>query len=239
MVNSFLFFTLGIVLCFIVMHRRNKKLKQRISKMVDIEQAQELELNLQTVVQDMHQKADQHQEMLEQEKQAAQEQVSQLQEEHEQLLQSLAERNADSNAVAMASCDRSAEAITRLLGLIKTFERWHDDMGVLIKHNREMHKKNDEFTLIVNQVIIVALNASIEAARAGEHGKGFAVVATEVRELAQRADKLSKVYRSNLYENDLITTTTFQDLQAGGKMIVGAVIGLNLTNDKTKEALNS
>jgi len=89
----------------------------------------------------------------------------------------------------------------------------------------------------VNQVIIVALNASIEAARAGAHGRGFAVVASEVRDLAQRAEKLSKSYRANLYQNDLITTTTFQDLQAGGKMIIGAVIGLDLINKKTKEAL--
>ncbi len=221
MVNSILFFVLGISCCFILMHRRNRKLKKRMAQMVDIEQAHALEQNLQSVVQDMHHKAIQHQELLEQEKQANQEQLNQLQEEHEQLLQSLADRTADSNAVAMASCNRSAEAITRLLGLIKTFERWHDDMGVLIKHNREMHLKNDEFALIVNQVIIVALNASIEAARAGEHGKGFAVVATEVRELAQRADKLSKVYRSNLHE------------------IIGAIIGLNLTNDKTKEALTT
>ena len=239
MLNSTLFFLLGIFCCGIVMQRRNKRLKQSMTKMVDIEQARALERSLQAVVQDMHQKAAQHHELLEQEKQENHEQLSQLHEEHAQLLQSLADRNADSNAVAMESCDRSAEAITRLLGLIKTFERWHDDMGVLIKHNREMHLKNDEFSLIVNQVIIVALNASIEAARAGEHGRGFAVVATEVRELAQRADKLSKVYRSNLHENDLITTTTFQDLQAGGKMIVGAIIGLNLTNDKTKEALTS
>jgi len=62
-------------------------------------------------------------------------------------------------------------------------------------------------------------------------------VAAEVRDLAQRAEKLSKSYRSSLYQNDLITTTTFQDLQAGGKMIVGAVIGLDLINKKTREAL--
>ncbi|WP_076591429.1 methyl-accepting chemotaxis protein [Herminiimonas arsenitoxidans] len=239
MLNSIIFFALGLLCCGIVQQWRIKKLRQRLSGMVDIAQAQALEQDLQNVMQDMQQKMEQHQELLEQEKLLNQDQLSQLQEEHAQLIQSLSDRNADSNAVAVENCERAADTITRLMGLIKTFERWHDDMGMLIKHNREMRVKNDEFALIVNQVIIVALNASIEAARAGEHGRGFAVVASEVRSLAQRAEKLSKSYRSNLHENDLITTTTFQDLQAGGKMIISAVIGLNLANDKTKEALTT
>ncbi|RQO36364.1 chemotaxis protein [Herminiimonas sp. KBW02] len=237
MLNSIIFFVVGFLLCGLLQQLRVRKLQQRLTGMVDIAQAQTLEQDLQNVMRDMQQKMEQHAILLEQEKLMNQDQLSQLQEEHEQLIQSLSERNADSNAAAVENCERAADTIARLMGLIKTFERWHDDMGVLIKHNREMRVKNDEFALIVNQVIIVALNASIEAARAGEHGRGFAVVASEVRSLAQRAEKLSKSYRSNLHESDLITTTTFQDLQAGGKMIVGAVIGLNLVNDKTKEAL--
>ena len=65
----------------------------------------------------------------------------------------------------------------------------------------------------------------------------FAVVANEVRTLANRAEALSNDYRNNLYKNDLITTTTFQDLQAGGKMIIGAVTELQMINTKTKDAL--
>ncbi len=237
MLNSIIFLVLGLLLSGLFQQWRIRKLNRRLAGMVDIAQAQALEHDLQNVMRDMQQKMEQHEQLLEQEKLLNQDQLSQLQEEHEQLIRSLSERNADSNAIAVENCERAADTIARLMGLIKTFERWHDDMGVLIKHNREMRVKNDEFALIVNQVIIVALNASIEAARAGEHGRGFAVVAAEVRSLAQRAEKLSKSYRSNLHESDLITTTTFQDLQAGGKMIVGAVIGLNLVNDKTKEAL--
>jgi methyl-accepting chemotaxis protein len=135
------------------------------------------------------------------------------------------------------NCLRLADSIDKLLGLIKTFERWHTDMNVLLIHNREMHERNDEFAAIVKQVVIVALNASIEAARAGEYGKGFAVVASEVRALANRAEALSNDYRNNLHKNDLITTTTFQDLQAGGKMIIGAVTELQLINRRTQEAL--
>jgi methyl-accepting chemotaxis protein len=137
-----------------------------------------------------------------------------------------------------SGCNQSLHTeISALLTLVKTFERWHADMNTLIIHNRAMHTKNDEFASIVKQVVIVALNASIEAARAGAQGRGFAVVADEMRTLATRAESLSSDYRKSLFENDLITTTTFQDLQAGGKMITGAVTGLDVINRRAQSAL--
>jgi methyl-accepting chemotaxis protein len=45
---------------------------------------------------------------------------------------------------------------------------------------------------IAYQTNLLALNAAIEAARAGDQGRGFAVVATEVRKLAERAQKAAK-----------------------------------------------
>jgi methyl-accepting chemotaxis protein len=149
-----------------------------------------------------------------------------------------AEANTVRNQAANGCATMSAEVAT-LLGLVKTFERWHGDMNTLIHHNREMHAMNDDFATIVRQMVIVTLNASIEAARAGEQGRGFAVVASEMRNLATRAEKLSNDYRARLYENDLITTTTFQGLQAGGKMIMGTVIGLDLVSKKTHEMLTN
>jgi methyl-accepting chemotaxis protein len=176
-------------------------------------------------------------ESLEKHRLESRQQAAQLQREHDTLLRQLGEGVAQVKSRALRNCDSLAGEITQLLGLVKTFERWHAEMNTLLAHNREMHSKSEEFSAIVEQVVIVALNASIEAARAGEHGRGFAVVANEIRSLAARAEKLSKDYRANLYKNDLITTTTFQDLQAGGKMIVGAVIGLELINNRSKELL--
>lgn len=140
---------------------------------------------------------------------------------------------------AMGHSQTLAKALADLQGISKTFERWHADMSKLVAHNKDMHEKNDEFARIVRQMVIVALNASIEAARAGGAGRGFAVVANEMRTLSVNAEALSKHYRDNLYKNDLIATTTFQDMQAGGKMIINASMGLELTNRKIQAALSA
>lgn len=110
----------------------------------------------------------------------------------------------------------------QLKNVAVTFEHWHGEMNSLMEQNRHMRNKNEEFSVIVKHVILVALNASIEAARAGEWGRGFAVVAEQVSALAVRSEALSVEYSANLRKNDLITTVTFQDIQASGKMIMAA-----------------
>jgi hypothetical protein len=136
-----------------------------------------------------------------------------------------------------AENERLRGEITGLLAMVKTIERWHEEMEAILVNNKVMKSKNAEFAVIVKQVVMLALNASIEAARAGEQGRGFAVVADGVRDLAITSEKLSRDYRENLDKNDLVTTTTFQDLQASGKMIQTAVFGLRAANDKIRDAL--
>ena len=125
---------------------------------------------------------------------------------------------------------RQTETLAReaagLKELAVAFERWHQDMIALTAQNRQMHGKGDDLASIVRQLIMLSLNARIEAARAGDSARGFVVVAAEVRSLAQRAAALSGDIGKSLYKSELMTTTTFQDIQAGGKMMMAAISGL-------------
>lgn len=140
----------------------------------------------------------------------------------DELRDALKAATEDKDQLAHQARQIAAEA-ERLKSLGATFERWHEQMISLMTQNHDMHAKNQELSSIVRHVVIVSLNASIEAARAGPAGRGFAVVASEVRALAARSEELSKSYRDSLHRNDLTTTSTFQDIQAGGKMIAASL----------------
>lgn len=215
------------------------KLKGRLAAMVDANDAKLEQQRLREQLEALERERQQLRDASDRELLALQAEVAGLREQIHPGVSDQFEKIQQAGAAALGNSKALSGEIVTLLDLVKTFERWHADMNELVIHNRAMHEKNDEFASIVKYMIIVTLNASIEAARAGASGRGFAVVADEMRSLAARAESLSEGYRNSLHQNDLITTTTFQDLQAGGKMIIGALTGLNLINNKIKDELTS
>ena len=153
-------------------------------------------------------------------KQDLKHQKQNVQRDMEAQIQALKQSNQNEKTELAEKLAKVKDNLSDLAALLVTFERWHESLNQLMQHNAEMHKQNQEFFNIVKQIVILALNAAIEAARAGEHGRGFAVVADEVRNLAMRSQELSESYKENLNKNDFLTTATFQDIQAGGKMIL-------------------
>jgi Methyl-accepting chemotaxis protein (MCP) signalling domain len=118
--------------------------------------------------------------------------------------------------------------VARLKTLAVAFERWHQDMIGMTVQNRDMSAKGEDLANAARQLIMVSLNAAIEAARAGDGARGFVVVAAETKSLAQRVQGLSGDIGSTLHKSELMTTATFQDIQAGGKMMMAAISGLEL-----------
>ena len=130
------------------------------------------------------------------------------------------------NAAFESKTRALAEEVAELKDLADAFERWHQDMIDLTTSNRALHSKGEDLMTVARSLIMVSLNAAIEAARAGEAARGFVVVAAEVRSLALKAQELAGDLRAGLHKSNLLTATTFQDIQAGGKLMMAAVSGL-------------
>jgi|GEM_PF-330564 len=117
--------------------------------------------------------------------------------------------------------------VQELLDLVRIYERWHDSMSELKTQNQAMNKLNDELNEVGIQSRVLSVNAKIEAAKSKEAKGGFSVVAQEISNLSQQIQRVCSYYGKSLDKNALLITTTFQDVQAGSRMIMTAVDGIH------------
>jgi hypothetical protein len=136
--------------------------------------------------------------------------------------------NADVKANLTRRTDQLMEEAARLKTLAVAFERWHQDMISMTARNRDMDSQGEDLSTLARQLIMVSINAAIEAARAGDGASGFVVVAAETKSLAKRVQSISRDIAKNLNRTNLMNAATFQDIQAGGKMMMAAISGLEL-----------
>ncbi|BDG02620.1 methyl-accepting chemotaxis protein [Anaeromyxobacter oryzae] len=125
-----------------------------------------------------------------------------------------AESSRQTEAMAQASARNAEESGKSVAETVAAMKAIAEKIGIIEE--------------IAYQTNLLALNAAIEAARAGEHGKGFAVVATEVRKLAERAQKAAKEIGS-------LAGSSVDVAERSGKLIVELVPAIRKTADLVQE----
>ncbi len=131
-----------------------------------------------------------------------------------------------------ASITQNAESSRQTESMAKEGARNAEESGKSVEETVVAMKSIAEKISIIEEIAyqtnLLALNAAIEAARAGEHGKGFAVVATEVRKLAERAQKAAKEIGS-------LAGSSVKVAERSGKLIVELVPAIRKTADLVQE----
>ena len=131
-----------------------------------------------------------------------------------------------------ASITQNAESSRQTESMAKEGARNAEESAKAVEETVGAMKSIAEKISIIEEIAyqtnLLALNAAIEAARAGEHGKGFAVVATEVRKLAERAQKAAKEIGS-------LAGSSVKVAERSGKLIVELVPAIRKTADLVQE----
>lgn len=230
-----LLLVLGVV--FWVLRSRHARALAALQRQLDDSEALRRTMLMPEVLEEHQQQSREQLAVLEhaqvQHQQQAAQELDALAQEYQHTRQALEQEIAQLKGARQTSLNEMAnrlnlveKAVQELLDITATIDRWHEGMNGIMVHNKIMQKQIGDFKGIVGQIAILSLNAAIEAARAGESGRGFAVVADEVRKLSTSAETLNEDYRTNLNKNALIATLAFQDVQAGGNMIVTAIHGV-------------
>jgi methyl-accepting chemotaxis protein len=131
-----------------------------------------------------------------------------------------------------ASINQNAESARQSEAMAKEGARSVEEGGTAVSATvgamRSIAEKITIVEEIAYQTNLLALNAAIEAARAGDHGKGFAVVATEVRKLAERAQRAAQ-------EIGALAGSSVSVAERSGRVMIELVPAIRKTADLVQE----
>ncbi len=236
-----LYFIAGGVLMFIVMLFRQKNIEQSYQEKIKNQTATHTQQQLDELKMQMKHQQQEYEHQLETLKTENEAQVSEILEQVSEIedVALKCEKNLlspDKLNFLESELEKLRIEVDQLQDLVTTFKQWHEGLVELRANNQLMHKLNEEFKSVGSQTITLSLNASIEASKSGEMGKGFKVVAEEISQLAEQTQELCNNYAKELSKNDLLTTTAFQNTQAGSRMVLNTIEGLlYITKDLQKE----
>jgi methyl-accepting chemotaxis protein len=102
---------------------------------------------------------------------------------------------------------------------------------------QRIHRFAEVITNLSRQTNLLALNAAIEASKAGEEGKGFSVVASEIRKLADSAEKSADQITAVLAELDDESRRVGKVVETSAQQVSGGREGLSRASASLDEII--
>ena len=138
------------------------------------------------------------------------------------LLQEVVSLNKCSDSI-LENAKTNAAALDGLQDTIRNFQNLSsvivDNIEQIGDINKQYGSNSKMVEDIAQQIRLVSLNASVEAVRAGSAGKEFAVVASEVRNLAQKTQEVTKDFNSSSEQVAKRTVDITTDIKSIDTMI--------------------